>query len=358
MAVLATPHGALALPAFLPDATKGVVRTVDAQDLASVGVEALCVNTFHLAQEPGTRAIEKLGGIHRFMGFDGPVLSDSGGFQILSLIASGQVDGSASGKGLRWRKRGGEGELLTPEKCIQWQARLGADLLVCLDHCTRPEESADEQRTSVEHTVKWAAACKVERDRIAAESGRTLPLFAVVQGGDDPELRRECATRLLEIGFDGYAFGGWPVHEDGKLVEAVAQVADLSPKDRPLWGLGIGKPENLVAAVRMGYTLFDCVLPTRDARRGRIYVRTGATPSPTNDPRWWDYVYLEDQKHAVDPTPLEAGCPCPTCARASRGYLHHLFEVDDPLVLRLATLHNLSFFMRLMRELRETAGGR
>lgn len=355
MVPLATPHGSLALPAFLPDATKGVVRTVDAKDLAAVGVEALCVNTFHLAQEPGTRAIEKLGGIHRFMDFAGPVLSDSGGFQILSLIASGQVDGSASPKGLRWKRKGGDGELLTPEKCIQWQARLGADLLVCLDHCTRPEEPADEQRRSVDHTVAWAAACKTERDRIAQQSGRELPLFAVIQGGDDPELRGECAARLLELGFDGYAFGGWPVREDGGLVEAVAQVAELAPKTKPLWGLGIGRPENLVAAVAMGYTLFDCVLPTRDARRGRIYVRTGGAPAKSNEPRWWDHVYLEDQKHAVDEAPLEEGCPCPTCARTSRAYLHHLFEVEDPLGLRLATLHNLSFFMRLMRELRERA---
>jgi queuine tRNA-ribosyltransferase len=349
---LATPHGALDLPAFLPDATKGAVRTVDARDLASVGVEALCVNTFHLAQEPGTRAIEKLGGIHRFMGFAGPVLSDSGGFQILSLIASGQVDGSAGTKGLRWKRRGGEGELLTPEKCIQWQARIGADLLVCLDHCTRPDDSDEEQRKSVEHTVAWAAACKVERDRIAQQSGRELPLFAVIQGGEDPKLRGECAARLIELGFDGYAFGGWPVNEAGGLVEAVAQVAGLAPKERPLWALGIGRPENLVAAVAMGYTLFDCVLPTRDARRGRIYVRTGGPPAPTNEPRWWDHLYLEDQKHAVDESPLEPGCPCPTCAKSSRAYLHHLFEVEEPLGLRLATLHNLSFFMRLMRELR------
>jgi queuine tRNA-ribosyltransferase len=353
MRTLETAHGTLALPAFLPDATKGVVRTVDGRDLASVGVEALCVNTWHLSQEPGARAVERLGGIHKFMGFDGPVLSDSGGFQILSLIESGQVEGSATNKGLRWKKKGSDGDLLTPEKCIQWQARLGADLLVCLDHCTRPEAPRDEQLASVDHTIRWALTCKEERDRVAQQSGRAPPLLAVVQGGEDRELRKRCAEALFEIGFDGYAFGGWPVRTDGGLVDGVALVAELAPKDAPLWGLGIGKPENVVAAARMGYSLFDCVLPTRDARHGRVYVRTGLPPAPSNDPRWWDYVYLDDEKHAIADEPLEAGCDCPACATGTRAYLHHLRIVEDPLGLRLATLHNLSFFMKLMRELRE-----
>ncbi len=351
MISLPTPHGTLALPAFLPDATRGVVRTVDGADLRAVGIEALCVNTWHLAKEPGPRAIEKLGGIHRFMGFDGPVLSDSGGFQVLSLLASGALDGSASNKGIRWKEKGAEGELLTPEKCIRWQAKLGADLLVCLDHCTRPEEAPEAQRASVDHTVRWAEECKATRDRIAQESGVRRPLLAVIQGGDDVALRRECAQRLFEMDFDGYAFGGWPVRSDGTLVASVAQVAAMAPHDRPLWGLGIGKPENLVAAAALGYSLFDCVLPTRDARQGRICIRLGGPARADNSPRWWDYLYLADTKHAVDDAPLEEGCPCPTCARCSRGYLHHLATVNESLVLRLATLHNLSFYARLMREL-------
>ncbi|MBM4013909.1 MAG: tRNA-guanine transglycosylase [Planctomycetes bacterium] len=358
MSALATSHGSLALPAFLPDATRGVVRTVDASELRAVGIDALCVNTWHLSKEPGARAVEKLGGIHRFMGWDGPVLSDSGGFQILSLLQSGALDGSASNKGIRWRAKGGESELLTPEKCIRWQAKLGADLLVCLDHCTRPEEDALSQRASVEHTVRWAEECKATRDRVAEESGVRRPLLAVLQGGDDPALRRECAARLFELGFDGYAFGGWPVREDGALVESVALVAELvraAAPAAPLWGLGIGKPENLVAATALGFSLFDCVLPTRDGRHGRLYVRRGprsATLLP-GEARWWDHVYLGDTKHAVDDAPIEPGCPCPTCARHSLGYLHHLWQVKEPLVARLATLHNLSFYGRLLRELQQ-----
>jgi queuine tRNA-ribosyltransferase len=353
MVELATAHGSLALPAFLPDATKGAVRTVGAADLEAVGVEGICVNAWHLARAPGMRAIERLGGVHAFMGFRGPVLSDSGGFQILSLIESGEVDGSASPKGFRWRAKGGESELLTPEKCVRWQRRLGADLWVCLDHCTRPQAPPEEQRASVEHTVRWAARCRAERDRIAQQEGIARPLFAVVQGGDKPALRRQCAQRLLEIGFDGYAFGGWPVAEDGRLLECVALVADLAPRDRPLWGLGIGRPENLVAAARLGYALFDCVLPTRDARHGRLYVRTGGAAAPTNASGWYNHVHLGDAKHAVDGGPLEPGCPCPACSRHSRGYLRHLWNQKDPLALRLATLHNLSFYARLMSELRE-----
>jgi len=352
MHALATAHGPLPLPAFLPDATRGVVRTVDPADLAAVGVTGLCVNAWHLAREPGTRAIERLGGVHRFMGFEGPVLSDSGGFQILSLIGSGALKGSASAKGLRWRDGDGESRLLTPEKCVRWQARLGADLLVCLDHCTRPQAPPAEQRASVEHTVAWAAECRAARDRIADESGRSSPLFAVIQGGDDPALRRECAQRLLEIGFDGYAFGGWPAGADGGLADGVELVARLAPRAKPLWGLGIGRPENLVAAARLGYVLFDCVLPTRDARHGRLYVRTGPPAAPTRASGWYDHVYLGDAKHAVDREPLEAGCSCAACARHSRGYLHHLWQVKDPLVRRLATLHNLRFYARLLEELR------
>lgn len=363
MPSLATPHGALALPAFLPDATRGVVRTVDASELRAVGIDALCVNTWHLSKEPGARAVEKLGGIHRFMGWDGPVLSDSGGFQILSLLASGALDGSASNKGIRWRVKGEESELLTPEKCIRWQAKLGADLLVCLDHCTRPEEDATAQRASVEHTVRWAAECRTTRDRVAEESGVRRPLLAVIQGGDDPALRRECAARLFELGFDGYAFGGWPVREDGALVESVALVAGLAraaAPAAPLWGLGIGKPENLVAAAELGFSLFDCVLPTRDGRHGRLYVRRGprsATLLP-GEARWWDHTYLGDAKHAVCDEPIEPGCPCPTCTRHSLGYLHHLWQVKEPLVARLATLHNLSFYGRLLAELRQAANER
>jgi queuine tRNA-ribosyltransferase len=355
-----TGHGRLKLPAFLPDATKGAVRTVDPGDLEEVGVEALCVSTWHLAREPGTRAIEKLGGVHAFMGFEGPVLSDSGGFQILSLIESGSIDGSTSAKGMRWKMDGGESELLTPEKCIRWQAKLGADLLVCLDHCTFPDAPPESQRASVEHTVAWAEECKATRDRIAEESRRepsSLPLLAVIQGGDDPALRRECAQRLLEIGFDGYAFGGWPAGDDGALRESVALVAELAPRDKPLWGLGIGRPENLVAAARAGYSLFDCVLPTRDARHGRLYVRTGGPAAPTNaeGSKWYEHLHVGDAKHAVDRSPLEAGCPCPTCSRHSRGYLRHLWQGRDPLALRLATLHNLSFYARLIAELRARA---
>jgi len=352
MASIATAHGPLELPAFLPDATRGVVRAVEATQLAAVGVQGLCVNAWHLARAPGTRALSRLGGIHRFMGFDGPVLADSGGFQILSMIESGALRGAATPKGLRYREKGGEAKLLGPQKCIRWQLELGADLLVCLDHCTHPDAPIEKQRESVENTVRWARECKLARDRFAQSAGRAPSLFAVIQGGRDANLRRECAARLVEIGFDGYAYGGWPVRDDGLLVESVALVGELAPRDKPLWGLGIGKPENLVAAARLRYELFDCVLPTRDARHARLYVRGAGPLAPTNESAWYSHLYIGDKKHAASDAPIDANCRCPCCERYSRGYLHHLWNLRDSVAARMLTLHNLSFYSGIVRELR------
>jgi queuine tRNA-ribosyltransferase len=198
----------------------------------------------------------------------------------------------------------------------------------------------------VEHTVEWAKTSRRTLDELADRTGERRPLFAVVQGGGDRDLRRECASRLAEIGFDGYGFGGWPVAEDGRLVDEVASVAEFTPADVPLWGLGIGKPENIAKAYALGYRLFDCVLPTRDGRRGRLYVRGG------NEDTGYSYVYINDRKHVRADRPLDESCDCPCCERYSRAYLHHLFAVRDVLALRLATIHNLRHYTRLMAELR------
>jgi queuine tRNA-ribosyltransferase len=253
---LSTEHGELRLPAFLPDATKGAVRAVDSQDLARCGVEGVVVNVYHLSARPGCRTVKAAGGIHRFMAWDRPVLSDSGGFQIYSLLAERQVLGSVSKRGFRYRKGPqGRRRILTPEKSVCLQFDLGSDIVLCLDHCTHPGAPKDEQRASVENTVAWARAGRSEFDRLCDRTGRRPFIFSAVQGGDDPALRRECAERLLEIGFDGWAYGGWPVTEDGRLLDAVATVAELLPKGVPLWGLGLGKPEH-VARVSHSATRF------------------------------------------------------------------------------------------------------
>jgi len=353
---LSTPHGEISLPAFLPDATQGVVKTVDAADLVQCGVDAVMVNTLHLSASPGTSRVAALGGVHRYMGWSGPIASDSGGFQAYSLVARGRKLGTISNDGFLYRfDKAQEKKILTPEKCIRKQFEIGADLMFCLDHCTHPDEDCGIQRDSVEHTVAWARRCKVEfekrRETSAGNSGKPL-LFAVVQGGSDRELRRICIEQLLEIGFDGYGYGGWPIDDAGALVEMVAYVAEQIPASFPKHGLGIGKPENIVRAWACGYDLFDCVLPTRDARHKRMYVfNPGWEDRCTKADDFYDHLYMQDDKHGGSDTPLEDGCDCLTCRRYSRAYLHHLFAANEPLASRLATIHNLRFYVRLMTHL-------
>ncbi len=351
MSVLDTPHGALALPAFLPDGTRGVVRTVDGEDLARSGVRAVMVNSLHLGETPGMEAVRATGGIHRFMGWDGPVASDSGGFQAYSLqLAPGNL-AKVTEDGFSYRfKPADRRRLLSAERCVRQQLRLGADVIFCLDECTHPDAPGDVQLASVERTLRWSRIGRATADAAAQRGEGERPLvFAVVQGGLDPELRRRCAEGLLEIGFDGFGYGGWPVDDDGHLVEMVSLVADLLPADAPKHALGIGRPENVVAAFRAGYTMFDCTLPTRNARRGALYVFTGE-PIGT-DGAFYRQLRIDSERFRRDARPLEEGCDCPTCTRFGRAYLAHLFAVGDALGLRLATLHNLRFYTRLMEAL-------
>lgn len=357
---LTTPHGPLRLPAFTPDATRGVVRGLDSADLLACGVEGLMVSVFHLARLPGPTALRALGGIHAMLNWDGPVATDSGGFQVFSLARSAPSRCRISSRGFAYREAGKRRfDLLSPEKSIRLQYRAGSDILMCLDHCTHPKDSRDLQRRSVDNTVSWAAACRREFDRLLAQSPPGGPpplLFAVVQGGASPELRRECAEGLLEIGFDGYGFGGWPVDGSGGLVEAVRYVAGLLPEGTPLFGLGIGRPDNLVEAWRAGYRLFDCSLPTRDARRGRLFVFAeplgeGRRPSLAGR-AFFRTLNLAGDRFRRATGPIEDGCDCPACRSYSRGYVHHLFAVGDSLAWRLASAHNLRFYARLIDLLR------
>ena len=356
-----TNHGRLDLPAFLPDATRGVVRAVDAGDTRACGVTACMVNTLHLSHQPGTGRIQQVGGIHRFMGWDGPVASDSGGFQVYSLATQSPDLVRLSKDGFSYRRtKDDRKHLLTPEKCIQKQFELGSDIMFCLDHCTHPDEPEDTQRRSVQITVEWSRRCRQEFDRRVQRwpAERRPPLlFAVVQGGGSPDLRRACIDQLLQVGFDGYGYGGWPIGKGGQLVDMVELVARGLPPGALKHGLGIGKPENVVKAHAAGYQLFDCVLPTRDARRGRLSV---FSPEPCRstivaaDP-FYHYVYIQDEQHGHDDRPVDDGCDCLTCRRYSRAYLNHLFIAKDPVAYRLATMHNLRFYARLM-ELLATTG--
>lgn len=368
---LALPHGDLALPAFLPDATVGVVRAVDTDDLRNVGIHALVMNVFHLMQKPGSSTIQALGGLHAMADWSGPIITDSGGFQAYSLIRQNARFGTLTDSGIRFTPEGAERPFqLTPEKSVQLQLAYGADIVVCLDDCTHVDDSLDEQRLSVARTIRWARRCKNEFERLLAErrGGRRARaaavetrhplLFAVVQGGGVPELRRECAEALLAIGFDGYGFGGWPLDAKGQLLhDILAYTRALIPPEFPMHALGVGQPGNVAACAALGYSLFDSALPTRDARHGRLYAFAG-------DPRdgqfalrgtWYSYTYVEDKKHIKAAEPISPFCDCLTCRKYTLGYLHHLQKTGDTLYLRLATIHNLRFMAMLAEHLRRAA---
>lgn len=361
---LKLPHGAIALPAFLPDATRGVVRAVDSADLEACGVQALMMNTFHLMQRPGSSTVQYLGGLHAMAGWQRPIITDSGGFQAYSLIHQNAKYGSISSKGITFQPDGTSRKLnLSPEKSVQLQLSYDADIVTCLDDCTHVDASHEAQRTAVARTIDWAQRGKATFERIMAQQGleedQRPPLFAVIQGGGDRELRKACAEALLEIGFDGFGYGGWPLDSEGNLLlDIIAYTRELIPETYPMHALGLGHPENIVQCFQAGYTLFDSAMPTRDARHGRLYgfdetPETLAAGLPTKAPEvHFSYLYIQDKKHIKANEPISPYCDCPCCRRYTLGYLHHLFKINDCLYQRLATLHNVRFMMQLMAVLR------
>jgi len=364
---LQLPHGILQLPVFLPDATQGVVRSLDASDLLRTGVAALQMNVFHLMQKPGSSAIKALGGLHRAFGWPQPIVTDSGGFQVYSLIHENPRYGSLSERGMLFHPEGSTRKfLLTPEKSVQLQMEYGADIVICLDDCTDVDQPLPAQRDSVARTVKWAKRCKAEfearrggakhqRKAGPAPDPEQRPLlFAVVQGGGDRDLRLRCAQELLEIGFDGFGLGGWPLDSKGNLLEdIIAYTRQLIPSRFPMHALGVGQPANVVACARMGYNLFDSTMPTRDARHGRLLALEEDPAASDLTGRWYSYTYIQDDKYIRMDRPISAHCDCLCCTNYSLAYLHHLYRVNDSLFFRLATMHNLRFMVQLMARLRE-----
>ncbi|MBE3560215.1 MAG: tRNA guanosine(34) transglycosylase Tgt [Ktedonobacteraceae bacterium] len=355
---LSLPHGTLALPAFLPDATLGVVRAVDAKDLEQCQVQALVMNTFHLMQRPGTSTIQALGGLHSMSAWQRPIVTDSGGFQAYSLIQQSAKFGSLDDDGITFKPESAERKFhLTPEKAVQLQFAYDSDVIMCLDYCTHVDAPYAVQESSVQHTIAWAVRCKREYERLLEQ--KHLPaekrplLFAVVQGGGIPELRRRCAEALLEIGFDGFGYGGWPLDSKGNLLtEIIAYTRELIPAHLPMHALGIGHPDNVAECARLGYGLFDSAMPTRDARHARLYVFTEDAASPERANHWFTYLYVNDDKYIKKNGPVSSVCDCLCCQNYSIGYLHHLFKINDSLFLRLATIHNLRFMTMLMQRLR------
>ncbi len=349
------PMGRLALPVYLPDATYGMVRAVDAADLEDCRVQALVMNTFHLMQKPGSSTIASLGGLHRMSGWQRPIVTDSGGFQAYSLIRQNPKFGRLDERGLTFQPEGSDRKFqLTPEKSIQLQMGYGADVVVCLDDCTHVDASRAEQEHSVERTVSWAQRSKKEFDRLVTQKHLTESsrpkIFGVIQGGGELDLRRECAQSLLPMGFDGFGYGGWPLDgEGGLLIEILRYTRELVPAAYPMHALGVGHPQNVLACYELGYGLFDSAMPTRDARHGRLYAFKHGVNSPGAglEGNWLGYVYINDERHVKSNRPVSPGCDCLLCRRFSIGYLHHLFKMGDHLFFRLATMHNLRFMTEL-----------
>jgi queuine tRNA-ribosyltransferase len=356
---LKLPHGVVKFPMFLPDATRGVVRGVSASDLETLGTQALVMNAFHLMLKPGASTVSSLGGLHQMSGWKRPILTDSGGFQAYSLIRENPKQGSITNKGLLFRQLGSKRKYqLTPEKTIQLQLSFGADVVICLDDCTHVDDDPATQADAVDRTIAWAARCRAEFDRQADERGLEdddrPKFFAVVQGGGDRTQRRRCAEALLEIGFDGYGYGGWPLDADYNLLtDMLGYVRELIPVEFPLHALGVGHPDSVAACARMGYQMFDSALPTRDARRGRLYTYTSSEGLAGN---WFRFLYIYDDQHIRAAEPVSEFCDCETCTNYSRGFLHHLFKLHDHLFFRLATIHNLRF-MRLLEDRMRIAYG-
>ncbi len=330
-----TARGTYRTPAFMPVGTRGAVKALDAVDLEQLGPAVVLANTYHLLLRPGAEVVAALGGIHRFTGFSGHVLTDSGGYQVHSLAPVVDDDGVTftsvyDGSAVR----------LTPEGAVDAQGLIGADVAMVLDVCTTLPAPTAIVRTAVERTAAWAARAREHHRRIEHRpAGQAL--FGIVQGGVDPELRRESAERTVELDFDGYGIGGLSVGEGRpELLDALAAAIDVLPADRPRYLMGVGDPVGIVEAVALGVDQFDCVAPTRLARHGTVLTEEGR-------------LNLRNARFARDDGPLDPVCPCSTCARWSRGYLRHLLTVGEPTAWRLITIHNLSWMLALMDRLSE-----
>ncbi len=330
---LVTPHGEVDTPAFMAVGTRASVRCVSSEDLDDLGAQMVLANTYHLLLRPGEELVRRLGGLHGFMSWPGSILTDSGGYQVFSLGKFRRI----SEEGVVFKSLlDGTVHRLTPERAVEVQHALGADIIMCLDECLPFPSTLEHARSSMELTVRWAARCQ-EAHRRACSPQR---LFGIVQGGVWPELRSECAERLREMDFPGYALGGLSVGEPKEAMAEITAVATpLLPADRPRYLMGVGYPEDIVAAVGEGIDLFDCVLPTRIARRGTLVTSRGR-------------INLRNARFIDDPRPPDEECDCPVCRRYSLAYLRHLTMAGEITGLRLNTIHNLRYYYRLMTRIR------
>jgi queuine tRNA-ribosyltransferase len=325
-----TPHGPVELPAFMPVGTLGTVKGLEIEQLRQTGAQMILGNTYHLALRPGEAVVEALGGLHRFTGWDGPILTDSGGFQLFSLAKMTKIN--EQGAVFRSHIDGRLVEL-TPERAIQIQEALGSDVAMVLDHVVALPNNSEVVRDAMERTIRWARRCR------EAASRSDQALFAIIQGGLDPKLRVECAEQLTRLDFVGYAVGGLSVGEEpAEMYHALDVTVPAMPADRPRYLMGVGRPEDILEAIRRGIDLFDCVMPTRNGRNAMAFTNQGP-------------LRLRNLQYERDDRPLEEGCPCPACRR-SRGYLRHLFMAGEMLGPILLSIHNITYYQRLVTDAR------
>lgn len=341
-----TAHGAVQTPCFMPIATKAAVKGLMPNDVQHAGADIILSNTYHLWLRPGLAVIKKFGGLHRFMGWRGPILTDSGGFQVFSLSKYRKI----SEDGVVFRDTvDGRVHHLTPEKSIAIQKELGSDIMMALDECTPYPATRKYVRASLQRTTQWAKRC------LAAPRRPGQLLFGIVQGSTYPDLREEHAKALTRLPFDGFAIGsvanaGEPV----RLMEKILRVtAGFLPEQKPRYAMGIGKPHQLVHAVQQGIDMFDCVLPTRDARHARLYVwKKNGKKMLGKSPKFYAVMNLRNARFTGDVRPFDPTCPCPLCTNFSRAFLRHLVVTNELLAQRLASIHNLTFYLSLMAEMR------
>ncbi len=341
---LTTAHGAIETPAFMPVGTQGTVKAVTPRELREMKAQIILANTYHLFVRPGMEAMKNFGGLHRFMNWDGPILTDSGGYQIFSLARLRKI----TDEGVHFQNHvDGTPAFISPEIAMQIQATLGSDIAMVLDECPPWPCEYDYAARSLEMTLGWAGRCKkaVEAGVSPAAPGTAAPaarqlVFGIVQGATFADLRRKSAEALVQIGFDGYAIGGVSVGEpEEEMLRAIESSEPFLPENKPRYAMGLGTPPQMLEMVARGVDMFDCVLPTRLARNGTAFLAAGT-------------LNLKNAEFALQKGPIEEGCACPSCAEFSRGYIRHLMKAEEILGLRLITLHNLHFYLTLMERTR------
>lgn len=329
---LHTKHGTIDTPAFMPVGTCGTVKAMMPESVASTGAQILLGNTYHLMLRPGADLVEKMGGLHKFMNWDKPILTDSGGFQVMSLDSLRKL----TEEGVTFSSHvDGKKYFLSPEKSMEIQHKLDSNITMCLDECVKLPASYETVKKSMEMSMRWA-----KRSREAFIDRDGYGIFGIQQGGDYQDLRQISADKLKEIGFDGYAIGGLAVGEgQEKMFEVLDYAPDMLPEDKPRYLMGVGRPDDIVGAVLRGVDMFDCVMPTRSGRTAQAFTAYGT-------------VNIRNARHREDPRPLEEGCDCPLCANYSRAYIHHLQKCNEVLAVMLLTWHNIRYYQRLMQGLR------